>query len=165
MIMSEKMCSVCSARIESDDAAILTLGGFGTPRYLCDSCALDFDAAQAEREISEIDGAIDRISKKMTSAKIDDGLVLKTVEELMRAARERRDKIRAGEYDFSADEVTEGEEEIPEELRETEEDVENEKKEAEKNKKYDRVTNIICAVLALAALGFFIYRIITTYFI
>ena len=163
--MEEKICSVCRTGIDGEDAAVLVLGGFGTPRYLCDCCASDFDAASTEREISEIDGAIDRISKKMTSARVDDGLVLETVEELMRAARERREKIRAGEYDFSEDETPDAEEEIPEELRETEEDIENGKKEAEKNKKYDKITNIICGVLGLAALGFFIYRIITAYFI
>ena len=163
--MEEKICSVCRTGIDGEDAAILVLGGFGNPRYLCDSCASDFDAASTEREMSGIDGAIDRISKKMTSAKIDDGLVLKTVGELMRAACERREKIRAGEYDFSADTDSDVSEEIPEELCETEEDIESERKEAEKNKKYDRITNVICAVLGLAALGFFIYRIISTYFI
>ena len=164
--MEEKICSVCRAGIDSEDAAILTLGGFGMPRYLCSVCEADFDAAATEREISEIDGAIDRISKKMTAARIDDTPVLKTVEELMIAARERREKIRAGEYDFSEDEISDAEEEeIPEELLETEEDIANERREAEKNKKLDRITNIICAVLGLTALGFFIYKMITTYFI
>lgn len=163
--MEEKICSVCRAKIESEEAAILTLGGFGNPRYLCDSCASDFDAASSEKEVSDIDSAIDRISKKMTSARVDDGLVLKTVSELMASARERREQIRLGEYDFSEDELPEENEEIPKELLESEEDVAAERLAAEKNKKYDKITNIICAVLALAALGFFIYRIIKTYFI
>ena len=162
--MEEKSCSVCRVGIDGEDAAILVLGGFGTPRYLCDCCASDFDAAATEREIPEIDGAIDRISKKMTSAKIDDTLVLKTVEELMCAARERREKIRTGEYDFSEDEVSDAEEQIPDELLETEEDIENERREAEKNRKLDKITNIICALIGLAALGFFVYKIIMTYF-
>ena len=115
--------------------------------------------------MSDIDSAIDRISKKMTSARVDDGLVLKTVSELMASARERREQIRLGEYDFSEDELPEENEEIPKELLESEEDVAAERLAAEKNKKYDKITNIICAVLALAALGFFIYRIIKTYFI
>lgn len=163
--MEEKICSVCRAKIESEEAAILTLGGFGNPRYLCDSCASDFDAASSEKEVSDIDSAIDRISKKMTSARVDDGLVLKTVSELMASARERREQIRLGEYDFSEDELPEENEEIPKELLESDEDVAAERLAAEKNKKYDKITNIICAVLALAALGFFIYRIIKTYFI
>lgn len=163
--MEEMTCSVCRAKFEGEDASILTLGGFGNPRYLCDSCASDFDAASSEREVSEIDCAIDRISKKMTAAKVDDGLVLRTVSELMTSARERREQIRRGEYDFSEDEVTEENDEIPKELLESEEDAAAEKRAAEKNKKYDKITNIICAVLAIAALGFFIYRIITTYFI
>ena len=163
--MEEKICSVCRAKIESEEAAILTLGGFGNPRYLCDSCASDFDAAGSEKEVSDIDSAIDRISKKMTSARVDDGLVLKTVSELMASARERREQIRLGEYDFSEDELPEENEEIPKELLESDEDVAAERLAAEKSKKYDKITNIICAVLALAALGFFIYRIIKTYFI
>lgn len=163
--MEEKTCSVCRVGNCCEDSAILTLGGFGTPRYICDDCASDFDAAISERGVCEIDAAIERISKKMTSARIDDGLVLKTVEELMCSARERREKIRVGEYDFSADAEQTADEEIPEELRESEEDAELERKEAEKNKKYDKITNIICSVLGAAALVFFLYRIITAYFI
>ena len=159
-----KICSVCHCEFESESADVLAFGAFGAARYLCDGCAKDFDETATGKEISEIDGAIDRISKKMMSARVDDEIVLSTVKEIMIAARERREKIRAGEYDFSEDEEMSAEE-IPEELRETEEDVETERLEAEKNKRYDKITNIVCVIFLILALGFFAYRILTSYFI
>lgn len=160
-----KNCSVCHMGFDGEDAAVLAFGGYGTPRYLCDFCAKDFDAAMTEREVEGIDGAIDRISKKMTNAGIDDEIVLKSVDEIMKAARERREKIRAGEYDFSEDEsVSEGDE-IPAELLESEEDAEAEKQESKKDKLYDKITNIVCAALSVAALVFIVYQIINAYFI
>ena len=161
----ERNCSVCHRSFEGEDAAVLAFGGYGTPRYLCDSCAKDFDSAMTEREVEAIDGAIDRISKKMTTARIDDETVLKTVDEIMREARERREKIRTGEYDFSEDESTIEDDAVPEELLETEEDAAAQKKESEKEKIYDKITNIVCGVLSAAALVFIVYQIVTAYFI
>ena len=161
----ERNCSVCHRSFEGEDAAVLAFGGYGTPRYLCDSCAKDFDSAMTEREVEAIDGAIDRISKKMTTARIDDETVLKTVDEIMREARERREKIRTGEYDFSEDESTIEDDTVPEELLETEEDAAAQKKESEKEKIYDKITNIVCGVLSAAALVFIVYQIVTAYFI
>jgi len=158
-------CSVCRAEIECGEGAVLAVGGFGTPRFICDGCAADFDAATTEKEVGAIDAAIDRISKKMTASAADDDFVLVTVDALMKNARERREKIRLGEYDFSLDEVSESENGVPEELLESEEDIQNEKIEAEKNAKYEKITNIVCAILAIGALGFVIYEMIMRFFI
>ncbi len=161
-------CSVCTAEIETDEAAILTMGGFATPRYICAECESDMDSASGSADVDVIFAAMERVSKKMTSNNIDDGAVLKTVEEIMKAASERAEMIRNGEYDFSEDdseEFAEGEDEIPEELRETDEDRELDRKEAEANKRADKITNWVCIALIAAAVGYLVYRVVTTYFL
>ena len=159
-------CCICKAEVDGDNSAILTMSGYGNPRYLCDECDCEISTATEAAEIAQIRGAMDRISKKMTKNNVDDPTVLKSVEEIMREARERAEKIKSGEYDFSLDkEVSDdvSEEEIPEELRETEEDRELDRKEAEKNKRFDKIANIVCLTLFVAALGFLIYKIIASY--
>ncbi len=162
-------CCLCGAALESERSAILTMGGFATPRYICDGCGDDIDTASISRTPDEADAAMDRISKKMAKNNVDDGAVLKTVEEIMAAAADRAAKIRAGEYDFSEEDEAElaapADEEIPEELRETEEDRARDEHDAAVNKKLDKITNWVCLAVLLAALGFVAYRIIATYFL
>ena len=154
-------CSVCQNNVDGERAAILTLGGFGNPRYMCDECAADFDTATTSRDLSAIGVAIDRISKKMTSVNQDDKAVLKTVKEIMEGAVARAEEIKNGTYDFSEEEASEPvSEEIPDELRETEEDKETVRLEEEKNKKIDKISNWVCLGLIVGALGFLVYRII-----
>ena len=147
-----------------EDAPILAMSGYGTPRYVCDGCDADLTDATGAREIYDIKSAMDRISKKMTKNNLDDKVVLKTVDERMTAARERAERIRAGEYDFSEEDAAkeaDEAEEIPEELRETEEDRELDRREAEQNKKLEKITNICCGTFFVAFIGYCIYRIIT----
>ncbi len=162
----DSICSICKATLDTENAAILTMSGYGTPRYICDGCEGDISAATGAREISVISSAMDRIGKKMTENNPDDSAVLKSVEEIMTEARLRAEKIKSGEYDFDEEaEIAEQEsgEEIPEELLETEEDRELDRKEREKNKKIDRITNVVCMVLLLAAFGFLAYKIISRF--
>ena len=160
----DSVCSICNVRLDTENAAILTMSGFGSPRYICEGCDGELSLATRARDISEIGAAMDRISKKMTENNVDDSLVLKTVEEIMSEASVRAEKIKGGNYDFSDEEAAEledGTEEIPEELRESEEDRELDRIEAEKNKKLDKITNIICIVAIVAAVGFFAYKLIS----
>ena len=161
----EKYCSICKAKVSEEDAAILTLGGFGNPRYMCSLCEADFDFATRSHSLDEISGAMDRIGKKMSSSRVDDALVLKTVREIMESASSRAEKIKSGEYDFSLDEAKDGGEdyEIPEELLETEEDKETERRESEKNAKFEKISNYICIAAILAVFGYVVYRLITTF--
>jgi len=164
----EKQCSICKRAVDSEAAAILTLGGFGNPRYMCSECDSDFEDATRAREIDKITEAMDRIGKKMSESNVDDKLVLKTVKEIMEEAAERGAKIKSGEYDFSLEDNGEAlteEYEVPEELRETEEDKEIERKEAEKNAKFDKISNWICLAVLALALGYVIYRFVSTYFL
>ena len=160
----DSRCCICNSSVNGEDAAILTMSGYGSPRYICDGCDGELSVATGAHDVCEISAAMDRISKKMTGNNVDDTLVLKTVEEIMTEARERAEKIKSGSYDFS-EEDTPCEEisEIPEELLETEEDRELDRKEAEKNKKLDKITNIVCIVMLAIAFGFLAYKLITTF--
>ena len=162
----EKLCSLCKAKVDSETAPLLTMGGFGNPKYICEECDADLNTATLGREISEISSAMDRISKKMLKSGVTDEQVLTTVEEIMESASSRAEKIKSGEYDFSSDEENEEsfEEEIPEELRESEEDREKAEAEEKTNKKLEKITNVISLLILLAVLGYLGYRIITTYF-
>lgn len=161
----EKLCSICNKSVDSETAAILTIGGFGNPKYICEECDGDFADATGAKDINEISAAMDRISKKMTSIGTDDKLVLKSVKEIMEEASLRAEKIKNGTYDFSIEENNRecGDDSVPEELRETEEDKELDRKESERNKKLDKITNWVCIGVLIALLGFIAYRVITTF--
>lgn len=162
----EQLCSCCKAPIDSENAAILALGGYGNAKYLCDGCDELLNIATRGREVSEIDGAIDSVEKRMRRAGIDDTFVLKTVASVMKDARARRDEIASGEYDFSAEEESDGEcEEIPEELRETEEDRLADERELEEAKRWDKVISIVSAVIFSLVIIYFLYRFIDVYFL
>ena len=161
----EQLCSCCRAPIDSENAAILALGGYGNAKYLCDECDGYLNIATRGREVAEIDGAIDSVEKRMRRAGIDDTFVLKTVASVMKDARARRDEIASGEYDFSAEEESDGViEEIPEELRETEEDRLADERELEEAKKWDKVITVVSAVIFSAVVIYFLYRFIEGYF-
>ncbi len=159
-------CSICKATVDPENAAILSMGGFGTPRYMCAECEADFEEMTLSRDVEAINLAISRIGKKISDAGSDDKITLRTVEDVMKASAERKEKIKDGTYDFSLEEAAESTEddEVPEELRESEEDAEKERLKAEKYKKLDYFTNWILVGVFIGALGFIAYRIITTWF-
>lgn len=161
----EKLCSICNKKVDSETAAILTIGGYGNPKYICEECDGDFAGATGAKDIEVIKASMDRISKKLTSSGQTDKLVLKSVGEIMEQASSRAQKIQGGDYDFSAEETEDSYEEqgIPEELKETEEDKELDRKEAERNKKIDKIINWVSAAALLGVLGYAIYRLITNY--
>lgn len=120
----EKLCSICKKETDSETSAILAIGGYGNPKYICNDCAESLDTVIKGREYDEIVSNISSLSEKMMCAAIDDEQVLETVENIFATAKNRAELIRSGEYDFACDEdADDGEDsDIPEELRETEED-------------------------------------------
>ena len=50
----EKKCSLCKKIVDSENAPILTMGGFGNPRYLCDECAANIEVMTTAREVDVI---------------------------------------------------------------------------------------------------------------
>lgn len=154
-------CSICNAAVDVENAPVLTMGGAGYARYLCDECAADLDTATLSPDVEEISAAIQRISNKMTDS-TPDRLTLSTVTELFGGAMKRAKLIKSGEYDFSLDEQQQddGFDEIPEELAESEEDKEKDKLDEEKGKKLDKIFNVIIIAVAAIALGVIVYRLV-----
>ena len=161
------ICSICKRPVDSEAAAILSVGGFGTPRYMCAECEADIEEMTRSRDVEAINLAIARIGKKMSESETDDRVTLRTIEDVMKSSAERKEKIKEGTYDFDEEEeLDEASEDdgVPPELRESEEDIENERIKAEKYKKIDAITNWVLIAALVGALGFMIYRILTTWF-
>ncbi len=156
-------CSICNAEINSEEPAILTMSGYGNPRYLCEECSADLDEASLGREESSIAAAMDRIGKKMLVSDPDKQTYV-TVTGLMAIAHDRALKIREGSYDFSLDEADEGEfDEIPEELAESEEDKEKDRIDEEKQKKFDKFYNYVLIGAGIGVAIFIIWKIVSMF--
>ncbi len=157
-----KNCAVCQSVIESDDAAVLCVDGYGNKRYLCAECEEIMDTVTLGKDYTEICEAINEIGKRMVKADITNKFTLKTVEEIIKNAKSRAELIKDGSYDFSLDtEVSDIPDTVPEQLLETEEDKEADRVEAEKNKKVDFWVNIVFAVLIAGCVGFFLYKVLS----
>lgn len=144
------ICSICGKPIERDDASVLTISGYGNPRYICDECEEQMDVAMTSRDIEEIEATIKVLGDKMNACK--DDYAVAAMYNFISVACDRLVKIKEGTYDFSVDEkMKELDEEssfdeIPEELQETEEDRELDKRDAEKQKKFDEIMNWVSLI-------------------
>ena len=157
-----KSCSVCRKEVDTENAPILAMGGFGNPRYLCEECSLDIENALYGKEIEKIEKSMKSLSEKLSSDSSDDEVTLEAVKDLFSKAGERARKIKEGNYDFSLDLNEEESEfdEIPEELLETEEDKARDIKDSETAKKLDKIFNLITLLVFAAAIVFFIISVI-----
>ena len=155
-----RVCSICLQRITNEEAPVITMGGYGTPRLICDECAADIDLLTTSHDYDEIVAAMDRIATKMSRANIDDKATLTTVTELLRTSAERATAIKEGTYDFSLDEIEEEDYEIPEDMKESEEDRALDEKERERTAKFDKVMNWVWLAVLVAAIGFIIWRLV-----
>ena len=156
-------CTICDVELISEEPKILTMGAYGTPKYLCLCCSDDIDEATRGKDINSIAAAMDRLGKRMAETN-PDKLTFDTVNTIMESAAERAKRIKEGTYDFSLDDEEsdddDGFDEIPEELLESEEDVALDKKDEENMKKFDKVYNIILTISLIALGGMIIWRII-----
>ncbi len=155
-----RACSICLQRITNEEAPVITMGGYGTPRLICDECAADIDLLTTSHDYDEIVAAMDRIATKMSRANIDDKATLTTVTELLRTSAERATAIKEGTYDFSLDEIEEEDYEIPEDMKESEEDRALDEKERERTAKFDKVMNWVWLAVLVAVIGFVIWRLV-----
>ncbi len=146
-------CSVCLQKLETDGAAVLTMGHYGSPRLLCPSCEELVDTALKSRDTDAAEAAMARLGETVSSFSIDDTAVTEAVEQIFKGATERIKKIKSGEYDFSLDEQTDegGFDEIPEELLETEEDKKKTEREDEANRKFNKVMDVVTGAVFAAA--------------
>lgn len=155
-----KNCCTCLSRIEHDDAAVLTMGAYGTPKLLCDNCAALVETITYGRDYDEIIEAMSTLTDVITKSNADDRKVVATVTEILENGAKRAQQIKEGTYDFALDEVDEGFDEIPEELQETEEDRLLDEREAESNARMDRMINWMWIGVGALACVFVIYKII-----
>ena len=161
-------CTICDVELISEEPKILTMGAYGTPKYLCLCCSDDIDEATRGKDIDSIAAAMDRLGKRMAETN-PDKLTFDTVNTIMESAAERAKRIKEGTYDFSLDDEEsdddDGFDEIPEELLETEEDRELDRADEEVLRKFDKFYNILVGVLSAAFVGFVVWRIVDTFFL
>ncbi len=162
--MAENKCAICLACVDDESAPILTISGYGMPRYLCPECEELVDTASGERDLEKIDAAISELASRMTkSVNVDDQCTFDAVKDILDASQERAERIKDGTWDFSGEEAgqTDGEnegDELPPELCETDEDRILDKKDEESLKKFDKIVNWISIAIGAFALAFFIWR-------
>ena len=157
-----KICATCLRRIETEEAPVLTMGAYGTPKLLCDDCAALVDIVTLGRDYDEISDAMQKLTDRMSASNVDDRFTIATVTEILSESAARAQQIKDGTYDFALDEAKEEEsfDEIPEELRETEEDRILDEKDAEANAQFDKFMNKMWIVVGIAAAGVLIWKII-----
>ena len=156
-----KNCCTCLKKIENENAPVLAMGAYGTPRLLCDDCAALIDTVTLGRDYDEITAAMQNLTDVITKSNVDDRLAVSTVTEILEESAKRAQQIKEGTYDFSLDEVEEeGFDEIPEELQETEEDRLLDQKEAESNAKFDKFMNWLWIGVGALAGAFIIWKVI-----
>ena len=168
----EKLCSICKNTVDSETAAVLTVGGYGNAKYICDECASLLDTATTAREFDAVKAAMDSIGEKMARSNVDDDLVIATVGELFIGAKKRAKAIKDGTYDFSLEETKIDEEQgsddeqksdeefdIPDELRETEEDKALDAADEKKNVFFDKIFNWISLALIVGGLAAVVYLV------
>jgi hypothetical protein len=159
-----KNCSICKAPIEDENPSILTMGGYGNPRYVCGCCDEEMERMLYSRETSEIQTAMKILGDHLARIGCEDNAVINTMEEMFARATARAEAIREGSYDFAEDEAVEDSEEmveIPEELRESEEDRILDEKEEEQAKKFDKVMDYVWLVFLILfgiAAAYFLIR-------
>ena len=163
-----KLCSICKKEINSEEAAILAMGGFGNPKYICDDCAEELDKVVRGKDYDEIMRSMAVISDKISRSSTDDQLTVDTVKSLFSDAKDRAEKIKSGEYDFSLDVESDDADDIPEELKETEEDKrldEEERIETEKRNEIARKFDLFLFYPLIGAMfiGALAYIIITRF--
>ncbi|MBQ9071512.1 MAG: hypothetical protein IJY23_09250 [Clostridia bacterium] len=156
-----KYCCVCKRMLERDDAPILTMSAYGSPKCLCDECADTVERATASRDYEEIINSCQSLGDALTRGDTGDIQVINTVNSIISEAKDRAEKINDGTYDFSIDEKEDEEEfEITEDLEETEEDRAKDEKEAKVMKLFDTITSWAAGIILLGAVIFFIIKFV-----
>ena len=161
-----KQCVICNRDVLSEDAPLLSISAYGRPKFLCEECSADLDAATLGKEYGQIASAMDRIGRKMSDSSPDKA-TLEEVNAILESAAKRAVEIKSGSYDFSLDEIDAENEEafddIPEELRETEEDRELDKRDEEKARKFDKIFNWVTIGVIAGAVIFVAWRLLDAF--
>ena len=154
-------CSVCGAPAEAEEPAILTVSGYGNPRYLCQRCEENYNVLINSIDRDELNAAVEEIYGEINRRGVDDEAVLNTTSEIIETAKERMESVKAGTYN---PEQKHEEEEIPEELFMTEEEIAAEEEENKRSEKFDKILNRVTNVAFIAAAALLLYFIIRMFF-
>lgn len=159
---NNKKCCICGVDVNPEIASILTMSGYGNPKYLCNECEALIDTATLGNDYDKIKDSMALLGKTLADNDNGDTTVLDALTDIMTAAGERAEKIRDGSYDFSLDsvEVTDGFDEIPEELKESEEDKIKDKRDEKINRILDKVTSWICGAAIVGTVVYFLLRFV-----
>lgn len=157
-------CALCGREITNENAPVLTMGGYGVPRYLCDMCAEQIDVATTSKSVEAIGAAVNALGAKLNSMD-HDSATSATMTEILDSAMKRGMAIKDGTYDFALDGAEDNDvpEDIPEELLETEEDRRLDEEEEKKYSKFNTIFNWVAIAVFGAVGGFLIYRIFDTF--
>ena len=155
-----KNCCICQKKIESEDAPILAMGAYGSPKCVCESCDGIIETATRSADADEATAAIRKLGEALTLGDTDDTQVIDTVNSIISEAAERAEAIKAGVYDFANDAESEPEFELDEDMLESEEDRALDEKEAKANKIIDTITGWLCGGMLVAAVVFFIIKFV-----
>ena len=162
-----KNCCICKAEIENENPSILTMGGYGNPRYVCEDCDAEIERMLYSREPAEAQDAMKKLGAHMARIGCEDNAVIETMQSIMNRAGARSVAISKGLYDFAKDNPAQTEEElveIPEELQETEEDRALDEKDAEAEKKFNKILNWAWVGIFIAFGVAFAYTLIRSFF-
>lgn len=151
-------CCICQQEVAREDAPVLTYGGYGHPRVLCDRCDACLTSLTRGREPATVRTAMEELSALRPLMDERDMAATRELTLLVDGAAERLRAIEAGEYDFAAEEAEDGAvEDVPEELLETEEEREAEEQREERERKNDRIFSYVWSVVMVAAIAAIVY--------
>lgn len=82
-------CAICFREFKEENAPILTISGYGKPRFLCPHCQELVDCVCDSNNKDEINLAISKIGAALTAANNDDAAVFSALTEIYEDARSR----------------------------------------------------------------------------
>ena len=153
-------CAICGRPVDKENAPILTMGGYGNPRYVCEHCSADLEVVTEGTDAEKINLAINSLADKISKKNTDDSATLNTLSEILKDGRERAETIKNGGVVDTA-EVDECEmDDIPEHLAETEEDKAKDTRDAAKNAKIQKILDVLTyGIFGAAVVALVIYFI------
>lgn len=154
-----KNCVICKRVIETEDPAILTMGAYGSPKYICSECEGNIDTITESNDTESVRNACRELGDALTRGDTGDGTVIEAVNTLIAEASERCAKMDEGTYE-EPEETPEEEFELTEDLLESEEDRLLDEEEAKQEKLMNTITSWVSGIIIVAAMAFFIYRML-----
>ena len=166
MTENKKHCSLCYGEAP-EDAAILTVGRLGNPRYLCEECDTLLGGVVSGKSYGEIKTSLNALSDRISAAANEDQVVEEALADIFTSAKERAEMIKEGSYDFSLDEQEEAAPEVEtdseglefgladEEL--TEEQLAEKARKEKIERTVNTITNWVCGAILVGVVAAFLY--------